>query len=503
MLIIVLVICLGVSVYVAIRRRDRLALCFLGMNLSEVLMLAGIIVYIAKLGGVAAGERGFLFFSQHLQHRLLFLPVSMYKLGYLVALGRTLFPFFLVMTVLETTMLRWVRCRLRTLRALVAIPTLFFLAYYFPPVFRTLVRGRFQLLTAMIPVSMAWILLCVALALVLLFQEYHATTVPFFKRNFRYVLLSVGSVTAFYLFYATKDPAQIYNMFIGEYIRLGITSYIISPSLPGAGWIILGVCTILFVILGSYGMVRYTQIDYNANREEMSLQRKFDAAGMGVSVFVHGIKNQLLSSRVLHKKLSRALDSDPPDMEQVHACAATLRELNEGMLMRMDELYRTVKDSALSLRPVGVDQVVASSVDRFHSKYPDAPVRVELGTSRLVLADLGPLSEAVYNLITNGYEAAVQAGREAPQVEIVTRAERMWTVLEIRDNGGGIPPDLQSRIYDPFFTSKNTNYNWGMGLYYVRKIVKSHWGLLRLESRVGSGSVFFVMLPLFDADQKE
>ena len=80
--------------------------------------------------------------------------------------------------------------------------------------------------------------------------------------------------------------------------------------------------------------------------------------------------------------------------------------------------------------------------------------------------------------------------------------ERLWTVLEVRDNGGGIPPELQSRIYEPFFTSKNTNYNWGMGLYYVRRIVKSHFGRLRLESRMGEGSSFFIMLPLYDAGRR-
>ena len=502
MLIIVLALCLGTSVFVVVRRRDALALCLLGMSLSVALMLAGIIIYIAKMGGVAATERTFLFLSQSLQRWLQYLSIDLNKLGYMVALGRTLFPFFLLLAALETTMIGAVRRRVRLLRLLSALPTVFFLFYYYPNVFRTVVRGRFWLLTTMIPVSMVWIVAYLVLALLLMLQEYRVTTIPFFKRNFRYVLLSVVSITALYLLYATKDPAQIYNMFIGEYIRLGITSYI-SPSLSGLGWLILGLCTVFFVVLGSYGMVRYVQIDYNESKEDLILQRKFDAAGMGISVFVHGIKNQLLSSRVLHKKLFRALEADPPDMDQVRTCAAALNELNEGMLTRMDELYRTVKNSALSLSPVGVDQVVWSAVRRFHSKYPDAEVEVDLKTDRLVLADLGPLSEALYNLLTNGYEAALQAGREAPRVGLAARGERMWTVLEIRDNGGGILPENQSKIFDPFFTSKNTNYNWGMGLYYVRKIVKSHWGLLRLESRVGEGSTFFIMLPLFDADQKE
>ena len=139
-----------------------------------------------------------------------------------------------------------------------------------------------------------------------------------------------------------------------------------------------------------------------------------------MSVFVHGIKNQLLASRVAQKKLNRALAGESPNLEEVRRSAALLWELNEGMLARMDELYRTVKASALSLRPIHLDMIAASAVKRFHGKYPDAKVEVELGTNRLVLADYGPLGEALYNLLINGYEAAVLAGR-TPEVKIITR----------------------------------------------------------------------------------
>lgn len=500
MLILVLFLCLLVSIYVALQRRDHLSLYLLGMSVTVSMMLAGIVMYIAKVGGLAATEKTFLFLRPELQRWLQTRPVPMSILGYMVAIGRTLFPWFLLLVGLEVSMDGWIRRRLKLLKRVTVILPVLFLVYYYPEVFRTLVRGRFWLLTAMIPVSMAWILAYLALAFFLLVQEYRAITIRYFKRHTGYILFSTVSITALYLLYATKDPAQIYNMFMGEYIRLGITSYI-GPSLSVVGWLILGACTGLFVILGSYGMVCYAQLDYAEDREEVSLQRKFDAAGTGVSVFVHGIKNQLLSSRVLHKKLSRALEAEEPDLEQVRACAQALRELNEGMLGRMDELYRTVKNSALSLSPVGVEQVVLSAVERFHGKYPGVEVELDLAAQRLVLADQGPLSEALYNLLTNGCEAAMQAGRE-PKVELIVRGERLWTVFEVRDNGGGIPPELQSKIYEPFFTSKNTNYNWGMGLYYVRRIVKSHFGRLRLESRVGEGTSFFVMLPLFDEERR-
>jgi len=499
-LLIVLVLCAATSVFVAARRRDILSVYLLGIGVSNSLMLLGVIIYIAQMGGMAATEQTFLFLLPEIQRWLQLRPIPMTQLGYLVAVGRTLFPWFLLQVGLEVSMIPWVRRRHRVLGQLSAVIPAFFLVYYWPDVFYRLVRGRFWLITTMLPVSMAWILAYLAAGLLLMVQEYRATTITFFKRNNGYILLSAGGITALYLLYASKDPAQIYNMFIGEYIRLGITSYI-DPSMTVVGWLILGACTLLFVVMGSYGMVCYAQMDYAEGREDVSLQRKFDAAGTGVSVFVHGIKNQLLSSRVLHKKLSRALEAETPDLEQVRASAAALRELNEGMLTRMDELYRTVKNSALSLSPAPMSQVIESAVERFHGKYPETAVSVEMPADRLVLADLGPLSEAVYNLLTNGCEAALQADRE-PRLELRLRAERLWTVLEVRDNGGGIPPELQSKIYEPFFTSKNTNYNWGMGLYYVRRIVKSHFGRLRLESRMGEGSCFFIMLPLFDAGRR-
>lgn len=502
MLILVLILCLATAVYVALRRRDILALYLLGMSICNLVMLAGIVIYIAKMGGTAAQQRAFLFLVPKLQTWLQFLPLSMDKLGYVVALGRSLFPLFALLAALETTMIPFFRRRLKSLRILACIPPVLWLIYYYPTVFRTIIDGRLWILPLFINVMLAGIVLYLVAAAVLMVLEYRATTMPVFKHNFRYVLLCFFSISILYLIYASKDPAQIYNMFISEYIRLGVTSYI-SSSLPGLGWIVLGLCTVFSVVLGSYNMVRYTQISYDDTRQDLILQRKFDAAGMGVSVFVHGVKNQLLSSRVLHKKLSRALAEDPPDLERVRSCAQQLNELNEGMLRRMDELYRSVKNNAITLTPVSVDQLIHTAVECFHGKYPDQPVIAELETHRQVLADLGHLSEAICNLLCNGYEAAVQAGREEPRVELRAWGERMWTVVEVRDNGKGIPAELQNKIFEPFFTSKNTNHNWGMGLYYVRKIVKSHLGRLRLESRPDQGASFFIMLPLYDAHQKE
>jgi len=495
MLLIVLLLCLLTSVYVAVRRRDALSFCFLGMSVSNMIMFGGIIVYIAKMGGLAATQENLLFLSRSVQHWLMYLPLSMDKLGYTVALGRTLFPVFTIFAALETTMIPLIRRNSRGIHLLLLILPAAFLVYYFPPFFRVLTAQRITFTIAMMKVSLSCIILYLLAAAALIVFEYHSITFPFFKRSFGYTILSVLGMEALYVLYATKDPAQIYNMYIVEYIQMGISTYI-GPGLSQAGWMILIVCTMCFQIFGSYGMLRYTKLEYDETRQDMILKRKFDTAGTGISVFVHGIKNQLLSSKVLNKRLTRALEADPPDLTAARETAAQLSELTEGMLARMNELYWSVKLNALVLQPVPVSEIMQLAAARFREKYPEGQIRIIGEPKRLVLADKSHLAEALYNLLTNGYEAAEQAGK-LPAVELIYREERLWTVLEIKDNGGGIPKELENKIFDPFYTSKNTNRNWGMGLYYVRKIVKGHYGSLRLESHVPEGSRFFVMLPVY------
>jgi CheY-like chemotaxis protein len=75
-------------------------------------------------------------------------------------------------------------------------------------------------------------------------------------------------------------------------------------------------------------------------------------------------------------------------------------------------------------------------------------------------------------------------------------AERESVVLEINDDGPGIPPDVQPKIFDPFFTTKDVGKGTGLGLTVAYAIVQEHGGRIRLESQAGSGTSFYVELPV-------
>ena len=238
---------------------------------------------------------------------------------------------------------------------------------------------------------------------------------------------------------------------------------------------------------------------YNEDLETVYLQSKIDQTRLGASVFVHSIKNQLLSNRVLNKKLDQELARPEPSIDKIRELAGELNNMNETMVARMEELYRAIRTNSILLVPVSLREVADAAISRFHQKYPDCPVSVNIKNEGMILADKAHLSEALYNLLCNGQEAILESERKQQgDLRLVVQSQRLHTVLEICDNGRGISRANRFRIYEPFYTSKNTSYNWGMGLYYVRNIVKGHYGTLKVESRPGKGTHFYIMLPRYD-----
>jgi signal transduction histidine kinase len=82
---------------------------------------------------------------------------------------------------------------------------------------------------------------------------------------------------------------------------------------------------------------------------------------------------------------------------------------------------------------------------------------------------------------------------------IVTREDKDGAVVEVGDTGFGIPPEQLSRIYDPFFTTKDIGKGTGLGLSITYGIVQEHGGTITCDSQIGQGTRFSIRLPLAEA----
>ena len=335
------------------------------------------------------------------------------------------------------------------------------------------------------------------LALFLLGYELLSITMPFFRRQFLMLVLCLSALSVLYFIYCGQDPGQVYSFYSYDYIGIrGIGYLLLSPNV--FEYVLLVVINVLGGLLGIGMLLRYTEDTISSNQDDPGLERKFDVARTGASVFVHGIKNQLLANRVLYKRIRAELDKSEPDIGKLRASTDRLSEINDTLIARSEELYRTVKSKSVMLVPVTLENVCSIAVDRFSKKYPEALLEVSMPDGVEVLADTNYLAEAVYNLLTNAWEANVAAGHESSNVSLLGYVVRLYTVIEVRDNGTGIDAQDKKQIFEPFYSNKNTNFNWGMGLYHVRTIVRSHLGTLRVENRKGGGAAFFILLPRYD-----
>ena len=115
----------------------------------------------------------------------------------------------------------------------------------------------------------------------------------------------------------------------------------------------------------------------------------------------------------------------------------------------------------------------------------------------LVSGSLSSISQVLVNLIINAF-AAVKSIEEQRQPEIAISIETKdhYAIITVRDNGTGIEPSIQERIFDPFFSTKEAGEGMGLGLAVSHRIVSNHLGLLTVKSSPGAWTEFSFNLPL-------
>jgi signal transduction histidine kinase len=113
-----------------------------------------------------------------------------------------------------------------------------------------------------------------------------------------------------------------------------------------------------------------------------------------------------------------------------------------------------------------------------------------------LLTDPRQLEQVFLNLFMNALEAMPKGGTLTIETGRRRRGTELWAEARVSDTGGGIPPESLSRIFDPFFTTKEVGRGTGLGLSVSYGIVGGHGGLIDVQSQVGQGSTFSVILPV-------
>ena len=133
----------------------------------------------------------------------------------------------------------------------------------------------------------------------------------------------------------------------------------------------------------------------------------------------------------------------------------------------------------------------------------------------LVKADITQFEQVIINLVVNARDAmSATGGRVQIRTRNIQKSDCLsvadgalppaeYVLIEVEDNGGGIPPEVREKIFEPFFTTKEVGKGTGLGLSTVFGIVKQSDGFIFVESEVGRGTVFKIFLPRHIPEEKD
>ena len=117
----------------------------------------------------------------------------------------------------------------------------------------------------------------------------------------------------------------------------------------------------------------------------------------------------------------------------------------------------------------------------------------------LITCSPSSINQVFLNLISN----AAQATKDDGEIKIITSQQDHNVKIEIIDNGTGMPPDVLDQIFQPFFTTKKVGEGTGLGLSIVQRIVREHGGEIKVQSKVGLGTKFTILLPIEMSTQQQ
>jgi signal transduction histidine kinase/CheY-like chemotaxis protein len=221
---------------------------------------------------------------------------------------------------------------------------------------------------------------------------------------------------------------------------------------------------------------------------------KLAALGQMVTGIAHELSNPLTSILGYSQRLLLGKNSAGGNEE-----ARQIYEEAERASTILRQLLLNAREARPERKRVSLNQVVQRALDlqRFNSAAEKIRIELDLDpTLPFVTGDAGQLQQVLMNLIGNARQAIVHDGKAGTIRLRTARNGDRRTILQVIDDGPGIPQTILARIFDPFFTTKPEGVGTGLGLAIVLSVVREHGGQVSVASPPEGGVTFTVELPV-------
>lgn len=271
-----------------------------------------------------------------------------------------------------------------------------------------------------------------------------------------------------------------------EVLKLGATDYVLKDRLSRLAPAILRACE-----------ERADRVGRRRAESLLEQSRRIESLGRLATTMSHEFNNVLMIIQSAATQLQHG--GDPVVVAQLAKRVA--EAVKRGQRITSD-VARFTRPAQLNLQPLRLKAWAKSfSIDLRSLLGVGVSLIVESPAEELeVLADKGQLEQVLTNLAINARDAMPRGGRATLTIEEVSLGDQTYAEIAFADTGTGIEPDVLASVFEPLFTTKPSGT--GLGLAVCYQVIAAHRGQMYAESTPGAGSVFHVLLPRSEIEER-
>jgi PAS domain S-box-containing protein len=237
----------------------------------------------------------------------------------------------------------------------------------------------------------------------------------------------------------------------------------------------------------------------SATQAELIQAVKMRALGDLVTGVAHEINNPLMASDTFLHLLETETEDNPESRKRV----VLLKECNRKIEKIVKELKEFSRRSGFEFTAMDVNDAVVSVLEITRQQLLNQGIDVELRLGEnmpRVLGDKNQIEQVLLNLISNARDAMEGSSQKLLAIQTNLNQKGQQVEIRVSDTGIGMTPEQIEQIFNPFFTTKDSDKGIGLGLSISYRIIDAHQGKIEVKSEMNKGTSFIVGLPVYLAE---
>ena len=163
----------------------------------------------------------------------------------------------------------------------------------------------------------------------------------------------------------------------------------------------------------------------------------------------------------------------------------------------VENLLAFSRQSKTQMGEIDINETITNtlSIIEAQAKVKSVEIIKELDILPLLMGNQNQIQQVIINLCSNAIDAMPDGGKITVRTRSGPVGNEKKIILEVEDNGSGIPEEVRGKMFNPFFTTKEVGKGTGLGLSLVYEIIQRHNGVIKVESDCGRGTTFTIILP--------